>query len=115
MQTPHTVPRGRPFKNSATTLPSGGTIASGINIAKEASANPSVRKDLVNPYLLCPKDHAFTARQHNVGLPECDVGTRQRRVGSPGGQVVCCQGGWLDDAMGGGALHKLLKRRFRQG
>ena len=51
---------------------SGGTIASGINIAKEASANPSVRKDLANPYLLCPKGHGFRARQHNVGLPELD-------------------------------------------
>ena len=51
---------------------SGGTIASGINIAKEAAADPAVRRDLANPYLLCPPGHGFTARQHSVKMPELD-------------------------------------------
>lgn len=45
---------------------SGGTIASIINLAKEALANPALRKELANPYSLCPGDHRFTARQRNV-------------------------------------------------
>ncbi|MBE9031236.1 saccharopine dehydrogenase NADP-binding domain-containing protein [filamentous cyanobacterium LEGE 11480] len=33
---------------------SGGTAASGINVVKEASANPDLRQELTNPYSLCP-------------------------------------------------------------
>ena len=33
---------------------SGGTVASGINIAKEASTDPVLRQELDNPYSLCP-------------------------------------------------------------
>ena len=33
---------------------SGGTAASGINVIKEASANPALRQELDNPYSLCP-------------------------------------------------------------
>ncbi|MEM8614746.1 MAG: saccharopine dehydrogenase NADP-binding domain-containing protein [Cyanobacteria bacterium P01_H01_bin.105] len=33
---------------------SGGTAASGINLAKEANANPALRQELDNPYSLCP-------------------------------------------------------------
>ena len=33
---------------------SGGTVASGINIAKEASTDPALRQELDNPYSLCP-------------------------------------------------------------
>lgn len=45
---------------------SGGTIASMINLTKEASKDPALRKELANPYATCPPDHGFTARQHNV-------------------------------------------------
>ncbi|MTI12736.1 saccharopine dehydrogenase family protein [Sansalvadorimonas verongulae] len=45
---------------------SGGSIASIINLTKEALANPALRKELANPYSLCPENHAFTARQRNV-------------------------------------------------
>ncbi|WP_281646670.1 saccharopine dehydrogenase NADP-binding domain-containing protein [Parendozoicomonas sp. Alg238-R29] len=45
---------------------SGGTIASIINVTKEAIANPALRKELANPYSICPPDHTFTARQRNV-------------------------------------------------
>lgn len=34
---------------------SGGTIASIMNIAKEAATDPVLRKQLANPYLLCPQ------------------------------------------------------------
>jgi short subunit dehydrogenase-like uncharacterized protein len=60
--------RVRSLKGSA----SGGTIASMINITKEAAANPALRKELANPYSLCPKDHGFRARQHNVKSAEYD-------------------------------------------
>jgi short subunit dehydrogenase-like uncharacterized protein len=35
---------------------SGGTIASVLNLVKEASADASLRKDLTNPYIICPPD-----------------------------------------------------------
>ena len=34
---------------------SGGTAASGINVIQEASINPELRKELDNPYSLCPE------------------------------------------------------------
>ena len=42
---------------------SGGTLASIMNVVKEAVSNPSLRKELANPYSLCPPDHSFTVRQ----------------------------------------------------
>ncbi len=45
---------------------SGGTIASMVNIAKEAAKDPELRKELKNPYSICPKNHNFTSRQDNV-------------------------------------------------
>lgn len=51
---------------------SGGTIASIVNIAKEVSKNPKLRKTLVNPYSLCPEGHGFKARQANVKSAEYD-------------------------------------------
>ena len=36
---------------------SGGTVASMLNVLEEASREPSLRKLLVNPYVLCPSDH----------------------------------------------------------
>lgn len=45
---------------------SGGTIASLINVVKEAQANPALRKQLANPYLLCPENHPFKVRQKVV-------------------------------------------------
>jgi len=51
---------------------SGGTVASVINIAKEGVKNPALRKQLANPYLLCPENHVFSARQYNVNKPEFD-------------------------------------------
>ncbi len=51
---------------------SGGTIASMVNITKEAAKSKALRKELSNPYSICPKDHGFTARQANVTSPELD-------------------------------------------
>lgn len=45
---------------------SGGTIASAINMIKEASKDAQLRKDLGNPYYFCSADHGFTASQRNV-------------------------------------------------
>lgn len=42
---------------------SGGTIASMLNVLKEVSDNPSLRKLLVNPYMLCNAGHPFHLRQ----------------------------------------------------
>jgi short subunit dehydrogenase-like uncharacterized protein len=42
---------------------SGGTLASMINLTKEAVGDSTLRKNLANPYWLCPDNHAFTTRQ----------------------------------------------------
>jgi short subunit dehydrogenase-like uncharacterized protein len=51
---------------------SGGTVASGLNIVREAAGNPALRKELADPYSLCPPGHGFGARQHNVRSAEFD-------------------------------------------
>ncbi|TAK75576.1 MAG: saccharopine dehydrogenase [Aquabacterium sp.] len=51
---------------------SGGTVASMINVVREAAADPALRRELLNPYSLCPEGHGFTARQHYVGGAEFD-------------------------------------------
>ncbi len=52
---------------------SGGTVASMINVVKEAASNPALRKELRNPYSLCPAGHGLTARQHVVQGVEHDA------------------------------------------
>ena len=42
---------------------SGGTLASIINVSKEAIANQEIRKQLSNPYWLCPQDQSEKVRQ----------------------------------------------------
>ncbi|MEX0603419.1 MAG: saccharopine dehydrogenase NADP-binding domain-containing protein [Marinobacter sp.] len=51
---------------------SGGTVASLMNVAKEAASNPALRKELANPFSLCPPKHRSTARQPNVKSAEFD-------------------------------------------
>ncbi len=51
---------------------SGGTIASILNITKEVIKDPALRKDLVNPYLVCPKGHGYKARQFDTKTPTFD-------------------------------------------
>ncbi len=42
---------------------SGGTYASALNVAKDLSENPGLRKAVRSPYCLCPSEHPFTQRQ----------------------------------------------------
>jgi short subunit dehydrogenase-like uncharacterized protein len=51
---------------------SGGTIASLLNVAKEAAADPKLRKALRNPYLLCPAGHQPATRQESLSRPRYD-------------------------------------------
>ncbi len=52
---------------------SGGTIASMLNIVEQAAANPALRKELANPYSLCPADHGFSKRQKDVNGASYDA------------------------------------------
>lgn len=51
---------------------SGGTIASVINMIKEASADASLRKGLTDPYYLCSEQHGFTEKQRDVKMAVYD-------------------------------------------
>lgn len=51
---------------------SGGTVASVMNIAKELANDSQLRRDIKNPYLLCPANNRNKARQPNVTFPEHD-------------------------------------------
>ncbi|GBL06216.1 trans-acting enoyl reductase family protein [Glaciecola sp. KUL10] len=64
----HVKMRVRKIKGAA----SGGTIASMMNVLKEAKEDPQLRKALVNPYVLCPSNHGFTVRQKNHKKAEQD-------------------------------------------
>ncbi|WP_284619607.1 saccharopine dehydrogenase family protein [Aquabacterium humicola] len=51
---------------------SGGTVASMMNIAKEAVKDAALRRELADPYSLCPPGQAPSVRQHEVRTPEFD-------------------------------------------
>lgn len=51
---------------------SGGTIASILNITEEVMKDPALRKDLINPYLVCPKGHNYKVRQFDTKKPTFD-------------------------------------------
>jgi len=51
---------------------SGGTIASLLNVAKEAATDPAVRRELGNPYALCPAGDVPEVRQASLSRPEYD-------------------------------------------
>lgn len=51
---------------------SGGTYASLMNVMKEAANDPSLRKKMADPYLLCP-GAKHKVHQHNPGLAEYDA------------------------------------------
>ena len=51
---------------------SGGTFASMINLAKEAAADPALRKEMANPFSLCPEGHRSEARQPSLKSAEFD-------------------------------------------
>ena len=52
---------------------SGGTIASILNLVKEASDDPELRRELANPYSLCPDGYTPQLRQPNVSFAEYDA------------------------------------------
>jgi len=52
---------------------SGGTIASMLNVVKEASDDPELRRELANPYSLCPDGYTPQLRQPNISLAEYDT------------------------------------------
>lgn len=45
---------------------SGGTVASMMNLIKEATKDKELRRLLANPYALCPKGHPFTRKQTDL-------------------------------------------------
>jgi short subunit dehydrogenase-like uncharacterized protein len=52
---------------------SGGTVASMLNLVKEASASPALRKELADPYSLCPPATAARVRQPDVQSAQFDA------------------------------------------
>ena len=54
--------------NQLTGTASGGTIASVINLTKQASKDKKLRAEMANPYSCCPPNHGFTTRQTRVGV-----------------------------------------------
>ncbi|KRP26724.1 MAG: saccharopine dehydrogenase [SAR92 bacterium BACL16 MAG-120322-bin99] len=65
---PHAKLRVKAMKGGA----SGGTIASMIEALKAAKADPKVRKQMGNPYLLCGKDHQYQNKASSVKGPLFD-------------------------------------------
>ena len=51
---------------------SGGTVASMLNVVKEAAASPALRKELANPYSLCGPEAGKGVRQPNVSSARWD-------------------------------------------
>src|SRR5271165_144188 len=52
---------------------SGGTVASLMNVIKEAATDPALRKELADPYSLCPTASVPRVRQPNVKSAVFDV------------------------------------------
>lgn len=52
---------------------SGGTVASLLNVVKEAAANPALRKELADPYSLCPAGSVPKVRQPDIRSAEFDA------------------------------------------
>ena len=51
---------------------SGGTVASLMNVMREASADKDLRRELADPYSLCPPDHDFSVKQPSVQSSQYD-------------------------------------------
>jgi len=52
---------------------SGGTVASLMNVLKEAAGDPGLRRELADPYSLCPAGYAPGVRQPSVRFAEYDA------------------------------------------
>jgi short subunit dehydrogenase-like uncharacterized protein len=68
----HTCPRVKLRVKAMRGGASGGTVASLLNVVKEASADPELRRELANPYSLCPEGYSPQLRQPNVRFAEYD-------------------------------------------
>jgi short subunit dehydrogenase-like uncharacterized protein len=51
---------------------SGGTIASMAEMIVAAKADPQVRREMANPYILCPEKHSYSIKQTSVKGPTYD-------------------------------------------
>ncbi|MDG1310786.1 MAG: saccharopine dehydrogenase NADP-binding domain-containing protein [Porticoccaceae bacterium] len=51
---------------------SGGTIASMAEMIIAAKADPQVRREMANPYILCPEKHSYSIKQTSVKGPAYD-------------------------------------------
>jgi short subunit dehydrogenase-like uncharacterized protein len=51
---------------------SGGTVASLMNVAKEAASSPALRKELSNPYSICSTENPHPVRQPDVKSAKYD-------------------------------------------
>ena len=51
---------------------SGGTIASMAEMIVAAKADPQVRRDMANPYILCPEKHGYSIKQTSIKGPTYD-------------------------------------------
>ncbi len=51
---------------------SGGTVASLMNVMKEVAKEPELKKELADPYSICPREHGFSARQRNISGAKFD-------------------------------------------
>ena len=65
---PHTKLRVKALKGGA----SGGTVASMIEAIKAAKADPQMRRQMGNPYLLCGENHQYQQKAHSVKGPMFD-------------------------------------------
>lgn len=52
---------------------SGGTVASMLELTKELMANPALKKELANPYSICPANHGFATRQNTMSGVQKDT------------------------------------------
>jgi short subunit dehydrogenase-like uncharacterized protein len=52
---------------------SGGTVASMLNIIREAAKDPALRREYRNSYSLCPPETVPKTRQHNIKSAEWDT------------------------------------------
>lgn len=57
--------------------PPGGTYASAMDAIGKASTDGAYRKAMLDPYLICPEGHGFTAKQSHAFLPAYDRTIRQ--------------------------------------
>lgn len=51
---------------------SGGTVASLMNVVREAASNKALRQELANPFSICPPEHRSVERQPDVKTAEFD-------------------------------------------